>query len=141
MEIFAALTGKSLGFVDFIEAQTIADFLKLPSRWHLQICDVNKVVLLDSDLANARQAAYDKSILFENDRQVGLADASPVGPKVSNYENGCESNIDRLTHPYRGSSRDDYPLSFVEAENRAAVVLVFVIQRALEKLAVGSPNT
>jgi hypothetical protein len=46
MEIFAALTGKSLGFVDFIEAQTIADFLKLPSRWHLQICDVNKILTL-----------------------------------------------------------------------------------------------
>jgi hypothetical protein len=82
MEIFAALTGKSLGFVEDLETQTIADFLKLPSRWHLQICDVNKVVLLDSHLAKALQAAHEEGVVsagFETDKQVVLAAVKQKG--------------------------------------------------------------
>jgi hypothetical protein len=56
-EIFAAFTGKSLGQVESLDENTIAEFLQLPSKWYVQLCDGDKVIRIDPDLARALHMA------------------------------------------------------------------------------------
>jgi hypothetical protein len=72
-EIFNALTGELLGVVNSLYTHEIADFLNLPSRWHVNLCDVNKVVLVDRELADALHKAHtcgEISEGFESNKQV-----------------------------------------------------------------------
>jgi hypothetical protein len=125
-EIFTAFTGESLGFVHRLDPETVAEFLKLPSQWHVKLCDVRKVVFVDSELAEALCVAHEDGrvvVGFESDRQVMLA--SVVRDGLALRFASAELRADREV-VLASVVQDGLALRYASAELRADREVVFV---------------